>query len=65
MQTRFAVVLRVSFVSIGELWGKASYRDIYFKVLPKGTAQVPGSCWVTQCSTRARRVGLLRGWATW
>eukprot|EP00969_Alexandrium_andersonii_P199905 8829587-Alexandrium_andersonii.AAC.1 len=42
MQTRYAVVLRVSFVSIGEPWGKALCRDIYFKVLPKGTAQVPG-----------------------
>eukprot|EP00969_Alexandrium_andersonii_P122775 5427395-Alexandrium_andersonii.AAC.1 len=41
-QTRYAAVLRVSFVSIGEPWDKASYQDIYVKVLPKGTAQVPG-----------------------
>ena len=42
MQTRYAVVLRVSFVSMGAPWDGALYRDIYFKVLPKGTAQVPG-----------------------
>ena len=42
MQTRYAVVLRASFVSVGAPWNGALYRDIYFKVLPKGTAQVPG-----------------------
>ena len=42
MQTRYAAVLRVSFVSVGAPWEKALYRDIYFKILPKGSAQVPG-----------------------
>ena len=42
MVTKYAVVLRVSFVGIGATWEGAPSRDIYFKVLPLGTAQVPG-----------------------
>eukprot|EP00969_Alexandrium_andersonii_P156470 6917746-Alexandrium_andersonii.AAC.1 len=42
MQTRYAVAPRVSFVSIGEPWGQALCWGIYFKVSPKGAAQVPG-----------------------
>ena len=42
MVTRYAVVLRISLVGIGASWEGAPFRDIYFKVLPLGTAQVPG-----------------------
>jgi hypothetical protein len=44
METRYAVVLRAEFVPVNCVSGVGEHpiRDISFKVLPKGTANVPG-----------------------
>ena len=44
MSTRFAIVLRNEFVPVGKRCGDEEFpmRDIYSKVLPMGSVDVPG-----------------------
>ena len=40
IEVRYAIVMRREFVPVGG--EKGPFRDIYFKILPKGTCNIPG-----------------------